>query len=183
MDALDAIKTRASAAKIEAPGPSPEDLQTILAAGALAPDHGRLSPWRFTVIEGEAREKLASLMAAAQLAKAPDTSAESLEKTRQKAFRAPTIIAIASEITPGTKIPDIEQIMAVAAGVQNMFLAAHALGYGVMWKTGAVAYHAPAKEGLGFGANDQIVALLYLGTLVRHLPGRDVDPMTPVRRL
>jgi nitroreductase len=63
MDALTAIGTRISASKLGPPGPSPEELGIILKMGMRAPDHGRLSPWRFVVIEGDARAKFGEAMA------------------------------------------------------------------------------------------------------------------------
>ena len=90
---------------------------------------------------------------------------------RAKPLRAPTIVIAAARISKG-KIPDVEQIASVAAGVQNMFLAAHALGYGVMWKTGAAAYDPEVKTALGLLREDHIVAMLYLGTIVT--PGKIV---------
>lgn len=132
-------------------------------ACARAPDHGRLRPWRFVVLEGAAREKLGDAMARVSLAKFPQSTPEQLDGERRKVLRAPTIIVVAARITQG-KIPEVEQIAAVAAGVENMMLLAQSLGYGAMWKTGAAAYDAQAKIALGLAAQDHVVAFLYLGT-------------------
>lgn len=165
MDLHEAINTRVSALKLGAPGPTSEHLEQILRAGLRAPDHGRLKPWRYVVLEGEARMKLADAMAELLRRKAPQCTQAQLDAERNKPMRAPTIVVAAARIAKG-KIPDVEQIAAVAAGVQNMFLLAHALGYGAMWKTGAAAYDADVKVALGLKAEDQIVAMLYLGTVV-----------------
>ena len=103
-------------------------------------------------------------MAGMLRAKAPQATPEQLAAERGKPLRAPTIIAVAAHITKG-KIPDVEQVAAVSAAAQNMFLAAHALGVGAMWKTGAAAYDPTVKSLLGLAADDQIVAFLYLGTI------------------
>ncbi len=132
-------------------------------AGVRAPDHGRLRPWRFVVLEGAAREKLGDAMARLSLAKFPQSTPEQLDGERRKVLRAPTIVVVAARITQG-KIPEVEQVAAVAAGVENMVLVAQALGYGAMWKTGAAAYDAQTKTMLGLAAQDHIVAFLYLGT-------------------
>ncbi len=163
MDLLTAIESRASALKLTEPAPTRAHLEQIMRAGVRAPDHGRLRPWRFVVLEGAAREKLGNEMARLSLAKFPHSTPEQLEGERRKALRAPTIIVAAARITPG-KIPEVEQIGAVAAGVENMILTAQALGYGAMWKTGAPAYDAQTKAMLGLTAQDHIVAFLYLGT-------------------
>jgi nitroreductase len=164
MELLEAIQSRVSALKLTAPGPSPEHLEQILRAGLRAPDHGRLKPWRFVVLEGDSRFKLADAMVEMFRRKAPQAAQTQLDAERAKPMRAPTIVVVAARISKG-KIPEIEQIAAVAAGVQNMFLAAHALGYGAMWKTGAAAYDAEVKTTLGLLPEDHIVALLYLGTI------------------
>jgi len=163
MDLLEGIRSRASALKLGEPGPSPEHLEEILRAGLRAPDHGRLKPWRFVVLEGQTKSRLADAMAEMLRRKQPQATQAQLDAERAKTARAPTIVVVAARITKG-KIPEIEQVCSVAAGVQNMFLAAHALGYGAMWKTGAAAYDPEVKKALGLLPDDHIVAMLYLGT-------------------
>jgi nitroreductase len=165
MNVLEAIESRASAAKLSAPGPTRAHLEQIIRAGTRAPDHGRLRPWRFAVMEGDARLRLGNALAEMFKAKQPQATEAQLDGERAKVLRAPTIIAVAAHITPG-KIPELEQLCAVAAGVENMFLAANALGYGAMWKTGAGAFDVNVKRALGFAAEDQVIAFLYLGTVL-----------------
>jgi nitroreductase len=165
LDVLTAIQSRASAAKLTAPGPSDDELRAILSAGVRAPDHGRLRPWRFIVIEGKARDQFADLLGHALKARDPSASDASIEMERAKAMRAPTVIVVAAATQPEhPKIPAIEQILAVGAAVENMILAAQALGYGAMWKTGGLAYDPFVKEGLGLDPTHHIASLLYLGT-------------------
>lgn len=169
MDLFTAIHTRASAIKLSEPAPRREHLLQIMAAGASAPDHGKLAPWRFVVIAGEARALLGDAMTASLLRREPNATADQQTRERDKAMRAPCIIAVAARIKKPHKVPEIEQVLAAGAAVQNMFLAAHALGYGVMWKTGLAAYDAAVKSVLGLQADDHIVAFLYLGTA--SMPG------------
>jgi len=164
MDLLDGIESRTSALKLTEPAPSREQLQRIIAAGTRAPDHGRLRPWRFIVLEGDARRQLGDAMAAMLLAKMPGASPEQLDSERRKPLRAPAIVVAAAHITKG-KIPEMEQVLAVGAAVQNMMLAAYSLGYGAMWKTGGAAYDARTKQLLGLAPEDHVVAFLYLGTV------------------
>lgn len=164
MDLFTAIATRASAIKLCDPAPSHEHLLQILQAGTLAPDHGKLAPWRFVVMQKTARAALGELMAQGHLQRNPDATPDELQRERNKVLRAPCIIAAAAQIKKPHKVPEIEQVLAVGAAVQNMFLAAHALGYGVMWKTGPAAYDAAIKHHLGLATDDHIVALLYLGS-------------------
>lgn len=163
MDLLTGIESRTSAIKLTDPAPSREHIERIIAAGTRAPDHGRLRPWRFVVLEGDARRTLADAMAELLRKKIPASTTEQLDGERRKAMRAPVIIAVAAHITQG-KIPEIEQVLAVGAAVQNMMLAAQALGYGAMWKTGGAAYDPAIKQLLGLDIEDHIVAFLYLGT-------------------
>lgn len=182
MDALTAIGTRASAAKLTEPGPTPEQLDIILRMGTRAPDHGRLSPWRFVVIEGDARLKFGEAMADIRR-RLPDPTEREIERELGKAMRAPTIVAVAARITNPDRIPPIEQILAAGAATQNMMLAAHALGLGAMWKTGTAAYDGPLKQVLGLQEDDHIVAFLYLGRPVSYAPPRRNEPELPVTRL
>jgi nitroreductase len=169
MELMEGIESRTSALKLTGPGPTREHIEQIIKAGTRAPDHGRLRPWRFVVVEGDARKRLGEAMASILRAKMPDATQQQLDAEAGKVMRAPTIIIVAAKIAKG-KIPELEQFAAVAAAAQNMFLAAHALGYGAMWKTGAVAYDRNAKELLGLVAEDHIVGLLYLGTTAQAGP-------------
>ncbi len=169
MNLLDAIDSRTSALKLAEPGPSREHIERIIKAGTRAPDHGRLRPWRFVVLEGDARKKLGDAMASLLKEKLPEVSDAQLASEAGKPLRAPTIIAVGAKISKG-KIPEIEQVAAVAAGIQNMFLVARALGYGVMWKTGGAAYASSVKELLNLAPEDHIVGFLYLGTPAANGP-------------
>jgi nitroreductase len=164
MEAIDLILTRESALKLDTPAPSEADLDTMFQSAARAPDHGRLRPWRFVVIEGDKRARLGELMADSMRRRMPDASADMLDRERAKPRRAPTIVVAAAHVRKGHKIMECEQIAAAAAAAQNIMLAAHALGYGAMWKTGEPAYDPAVKTALGLEADDEIMGFLYLGT-------------------
>jgi nitroreductase len=168
MELLAAIDTRSSAGRLTQPGPTPEDLARILEAAGRAPDHGRLKPWRFIVLDTDLREKFSAAAAAAKRLRLPAMNDEQFAAEREKVLRSPTIVVIACIPNRGqTKIPEIEQIIAAGAAAQNLFLAAYDLGYGVMWKTGAAAYDATVKAILGLDANDHIVGIMHLGTRLK----------------
>ncbi len=183
MDLLTAIDSRASALRLSEPAPSRAHLERIIDAGAQAPDHGKLAPWRFVVLGNIARQQLGETMAQDLARREPNADAELLQRERNKAGRAPCIIAVAARITKPHKVPESEQALAVAAAVQNMFLTAYALGYGVMWKTGPAAYSPQVKRLLGLNEDDHLVALLYLGTQVMPGPSRGPAFKEPVRWL
>lgn len=171
MDALTALTTRASAAKLAAPAPSPADLDRMLEAAVRAPDHGRLRPWRFVVIEGEGLKRFGDLLVDQLREKRPDLPAEVVEKEREKPLRAPMIVLVAAKVAVDhPKIPVLEQILSAGVAAQNIFLAAHALGYGAMWKTGDAAYDPAIKAAFGLEPSDEIVGYLYLGTPAAPTP-------------
>ena len=174
MDVLEAIAGRVSAIRLGEPGPTDEQIDTILNAAVRAPDHGRLSPWRLVVVEGSAREKLGQAYVELKRKSHPETPQFDEAAEMAKAFRAPTIIAVGVRVDENHKVPAIEQILSAGAAVQNMFLAAHALGLGVMWKTGALVYDDDMKSLLGLKTSDAVVALLFVGTAPKLRPPRVV---------
>jgi len=175
MDALTALMTRVSPARLL---PDPVDdaaLQQVLLAGVRAPDHGRLRPWKFLVIRGEARTRLGEVLAQALQQRDPGASEGQLRSERDKPLRAPVIVVVAAAIQPAHKIPEIEQVESAAAAAQNMLLAAHALGMGGFWRTGAPAYDNHVKAALGLKPGDEIVGLLYIGRVQTAGPAPAAD--------
>jgi nitroreductase len=164
MQAIEALLKRRSARTLTAPAPDAGALELIFESAARAPDHGRLRPWRFIVVEGAARERFGTLLAEHLRRTHPGAAEEAVQRERQKAFRAPLIVVVAAVVDPAVKIPAIEQILAAGAAAQNMMLAAFALGFNAMWKTGAAAYDEAVKAALGLVPTDAIVGFLYLGT-------------------
>ncbi len=145
----------------------------MLEAAVRAPDHGQLAPWRFFVLEPAQRDRFAEVVAAARLQRDPHAPPEALEAERNKIKRIPMIIVVACVIAPGSeKIPPIERVLAVGAAVQNLLLAAHALGYGAVWKTGAAAYDAAVKGALGLTPADHLIAIVHVGTALASAPVR-----------
>lgn len=166
MELFTAIETRTSAARLKAPGPTPDELARLLEAAAHAPDHGRLRPWRFIVLDAESRGRFADAVVEARRGRSPAPTAEQLTIERDKVWRSPTVVVIGCAVQrDNPKIPEIEQVIAVGAAAQNLFLAAHASGYGVMWKTGPAAYEPGVKAAVGLKPDDHIVAIMHLGTL------------------
>ena len=167
MDLIEAIDTRSSSAQLSAPGPTPAHLELILHAAERAPDHGRLKPWRLIVLEGAAREGCAAAAAEAKRRRVPALTESQVASDREKILRSPTLIVVACSLREHPKVPEIEQIVATGAAAENLFLAAHALGYGVMWKTGAAAYDPEVKTAIGLEPRDHIVGIIHLGTRLK----------------
>ena len=182
MDALTALHSRSSASELEAPGPTPEQLTNIVKAGLRASDHGRLRPWKFLLIEGNARQKLGDLFVKVALEDQPDLGNEECTKLQNNPLRAPTIIVIVARVRPSDKIPAIEQTLSAAGAAQLMLLAAHAQGLGAIWKTGKMAYHPRVHSGLGLENGEQILGFLYFGKIKNAKPANELkvtDFITP----
>jgi nitroreductase len=152
---------------LAAPGPSPADLERILAAAERAPDHGRMKPWQLLVLDDAARHRFAGAAAEAKRRRSSSMSEEQLAAEREKMLRSPTLVVVGCVVRENPKVPEIEQVIAAGAAAENLFLAAHDLGYGVMWKTGAAAYDPDVKALLGLKATDHIVGIMHLGTRVK----------------
>jgi len=165
MDAIEALMGRVSPAQLVEPGPTPGQLQTLLGVAARAPDHGRMQPWRFILIEGEARHRFGEVMAQSLKRREPDAPEGKLEAERKKPLRAPLVVVVAAAVKENPKVPDVEQVVAAGAAAQNMLVAAHAMGLGGFWRTGAIAYDPEVKRALGLGQQNAIVGFLYLGSI------------------
>ncbi len=172
MEALESLLSRASCPVLADPAPDGAALERILAAAASAPDHGRLRPWRFLLVRGAARGRLGEVLAAAFRRREPEAPEALASKERQKPLRAPLIVVVAAAQREAAKVPAIEQIAAAAAAAENLLLAAHALGFGGMWRTGWPAYDVGVKAALGLAPSDSVVGFLYLGTPGQALPPR-----------
>ena len=164
MNALDLMLSRESALKLQSPGPSADELEQMLASAVRAPDHGRLRPWHFIVIDEDRRAAFGAVMAESLRRRDTSASEPELQRERDKAFRSPVIVVVAAKVKREHKIPEIEQIASASAAAQTIMLAAPALGYGAVWKTGAPAYDPAVKTALGLQAEDNIIGFLYIGT-------------------
>jgi nitroreductase len=168
MDLFEAIETRSSAGRLVAPGPDPAQLERILAAAVHAPDHGRLKPWRLSVLDDAGRRRYADAVMSARARRPPEPTAEQLRIEGEKIWRSPTVVVVGCVVHKDhAKVPEIEQVLSVGAVAQNLFLAAHALGFGVMWKTGWAAYDDEVKASVGLQPHDHLVGIMHLGTRVQ----------------
>ncbi len=183
MDVRTALLTRCSPPKLVEPAPDDAQLEAMFTAAVRAPDHGRLAPWRFLVLRGAAREILADAMAADLRAKRPEAPAEEIAAARGKPLRSPLLVVAYAAVREHPKVPAIEQITATAAAVQNLWLQAHAMGFGMLWKTGAAAYSPRVKTALGVAAGDTIVGILHLGTPAAPGTLREPDVASVVSHL
>src|SRR3954471_11882683 len=150
-DALDLLKSRRSVKPMEltAPGPSAGDIETLLTVASRVPDHGKLTPWRFIVFEGEARLKAGAAIEAAFRAKYPEAKPEQIDYEQKRLARAPLVIAVVSRAGPHVKIPEWEQVLSAGAAAMSLVLAAHALDFAANWITEWYAYDRRVLDALG----------------------------------
>jgi nitroreductase len=163
MELLEAIHTRQSIPKVK-PDRVPRHLvEKLLSAAVQAPNHHHIRPWRFVVLEGEARQRLGDVMAQSLKKRQPETLEPALEVERARPLRAPLLIAVGVDKPKEAKVVEVENICATAAAAENLLLAAHALGLAGMWRTGPGAYDPDVKAFLGFVPDQHLISFLYIG--------------------
>jgi nitroreductase len=179
-DALEVIRARRSIGRLTEPAPSDDELRWIFEAAAAAPDHGELRPWRFIILRGEAKDAFGEVLADAYLARVQAIGASptdgQLKKERTKLGRAPIVVVVCAINQHSEEIPWVEQLLAAGAAAENMLLAATALGYASMWRTGPAAYDHRVLHALGLDDRDAVVGFIYLGT---PNEGRELPPHEP----
>lgn len=162
---LDLLATRRSVPlpHLAGPGPDPEELERLLTVAARVPDHGKLVPWRFIVIEGEGRARAGELIAKAFLADEPDADESRVAQERGRLSHAPVVVAVVSRARPHPKIPDWEQVLSAGAVCMNLVVAARAMGFSATWLTQWYAFDRRVLDGLGLGPEERIAGFLHIG--------------------
>ena len=164
---IDFLLQRKSEPRLQAPGPDADTLEKAFQCAANTPDHALLRPWRYLVVEGAGLEALGEMFASTC---GEGSSAKEREKLRLAPLRAPMIIIGIASHTPHPKVPESEQAFSAAVGMGHLSLALQAAGFGVMWRTGGIAYHPDVMAGLGLAENEQIIGFLYTGSAASEKP-------------
>jgi nitroreductase len=160
------------------PAPDDKQLRLILKIALSAPDHGRLHPYRFLSIRGDARQKLSGIFGRATEQRDPDVEPAYLQKQMDKPLRSPLILVVVASPIESPKIPQIEQILSAGAAAHNVLLAANALGFGSVWLTGANAYDEYVCSELGLDESEHIIGFIYLGTPTMDFPPRPIPEVS-----
>ena len=181
-DALELLKTRRSIKPIELNGPAPTgaEVDTLLTVASRVPDHGKLTPWRFIIFEGDARLAAGDAIVAAFRSKYPDAKAEQAEAERGRLARAPLVIAVVSRAGPHAKIPEWEQVLSAGAAAMSLVLAAHAMGYAANWITEWYAYDRGVLAALGLADNERIAGFVHIGRPVQPPEDRPRPPLDAI---
>jgi len=174
-DALQLLKTRRSVKPMEMTGPAPSaaEVETLLGIASRVPDHGKLTPWRFIVFEGDARLAAGQAIAAVFAADHPEATPDQLEFERKRLARAPLVIAVVSRAAPHVKIPEWEQQLSAGASAMNLVIAAHAMGYAASWITEWYAYDRRVLDKLGLAPNERIAGFVHIGRAAKPPEERD----------
>jgi nitroreductase len=163
-DTLQSLQTRNSAPRLVTPAPSREQLDEILQAALRVPDHAWLRPWRFVAIEGERREDFGEVLERCLLRRDPVADVSAREKARAAPLRAPLVLVVVARLQEHPKVPADEQRLSAGCAAHAILLAAEALGYAGIWRTGNAAFDPYVGSALGLVDNEEVIAFLYLGT-------------------
>jgi nitroreductase len=147
-----------------APGPSDEEIRMLVRAASRAPDHQRLKPFRFLVIPPDAREALADVFEAAERELDPGIAGERLERAREKALHAPTLLAVISRVQENDEVPEIEQRASAGAALGYVVLAADLLGYGAMAVSGRKVATQAMRRAFDLAGNEELLCFVGIGT-------------------
>ena len=179
MDTLTAMLTRRAYGRLSAPAPSAVEIRLLLEAAAAAPDHGALRPFRFTVLQGETQDAFGVVLEAAYRKRCRaaqlEPDAAKAAKERAKLGRAPLVIVVAAARQSSEKIPWADQRDAAVASAMSIVLAAHALGYGAIWRTGTPCDDDDVKSAIGRAPDDAIVGFIYIGTIDQPKAAKPID--------
>ena len=164
-DALALISRRRSVAPVNLTGPAPdrETLDTLLRLASRVPDHGKLAPWRFIVIEGDARERAGRIALDLRLTDKPDLDEAARVGELTRFSRSPLVIAVVSRAAPHAKIPEWEQVLSAGASAMALEFAAAALGLVSTWLTEWCAYDARFCAALGLQPHERIAGFVHIG--------------------
>jgi nitroreductase len=181
-DTIDLLKTRRSVKPMELhkPGPSAAQIDTLLTIASRVPDHGKLTPWRFIVFEGDARLKAGERIATVFRAANPQATADQIEFERNRLARAPLVIAVVSRAGAHAKIPEWEQLLSSGAAAMNLVIGANAMGFAASWLTEWYAYDRKVLDALGLGPNEKIAGFVHIGTPATSPTDRDRPALAAV---
>ncbi len=164
-DTIALLKRRRSAppAVMSGPGPTAEELKTILTIASRVPDHGKLAPWRFVVFEGGARERAGRIALGVRLEDKPDLDEGAKAEELRRFTRAPLVVAVVSRAVPHAKIPEWEQVLSSGAACMNLIVAARALRFSATWLTEWTAYDSRFRAAIGLAEHERIAGFIHIG--------------------
>lgn len=163
MDALTLLTSRCSEKNLTSPAPNKAQLEQIFQAALRAPDHGKLQPYRFIVIENDGLNKFETLLKSA--VSELNLGEKRLQKAEKISRQAPMVIAVVAKIDKTIeKVPAWEQMLCAGSATYAMQLAANALGFDNVWVTAPWVDGTALRQAFHCDANDKVIAFLLIGT-------------------
>ena len=161
-DVLKFLATRrsTSALTLTEPAPSPGEIETLLRLATRVPDHGKLSPWRFVILQGEAKAAFAARLEALAIGRGDQTAAAA----KLGKLKVPPLAIAVISAPKADKIPQWEQLLSAGAVGATLLYATLAMGYGANWITDWYAYDPDAKAILGLSGDEQVAGFMLIGT-------------------
>lgn len=147
-----------------APGPDDGELETILRLATRVPDHGRLVPWRFIVLKGEARGEAGARLDALYAVQNPDLPAAKADMWRTYLLRAPVTVVLVSRPDPAAKVPEFNQVLSAGAAGMALVTAATALGFAAQWLLKWPGRDPEAAALLGVQPGEKVAGFIHLGS-------------------
>ena len=180
---LSLLETRRSAKPRDliGPGPSPAELERMLAIAARTPDHGKLTPWRFVTVADDQRDAFAALLQDALAEEDPGATGAHRQKEQDFAHYAGQLVVLVSAPVRDHKIPLWEQELSCGAAGMNLLLAAHALGYVAGWVTGWRAYSERVRSAF-CAPGERIAGFIFIGHAGREIDDRPRPPLSDIVR-
>ena len=171
-----------SAKRMKGPGPSREQVHTLIACATRVPDHGKLTPWRFVIFDGDARADFGEVLVRALKSNEPDAGEERIAQERARLLRAPVVIAAVSRVREAIPIPEWEQTLSAGAACQTLCIAAHAMGFVASWITEWYAYDPLVRDALELKSGERVAGFIYLGHPAEPLVDRPRPPFEAVAK-
>ena len=153
------LRRSTSAVTLTEPAPSADELDALIRLAARVPDHGKLSPWRFVILQGEAKARFAAQLEAIALARGDQTAAAKLGK-----LKIPPLCVAVISAPKRAAIPQWEQQLSAGAVCTTLLYATQAAGYGANWITDWYAYDAQATAALGLTGEEKVAGFILMGT-------------------
>ncbi|CAD1788327.1 nitroreductase [Xanthomonas euroxanthea] len=172
LQALDARRSVPSK-QLGEPGPDDDTLLRMLASAVRVPDHGKLVPFRFLRISGDARQALGDFLAERTQAADPLAPPAAVEKDRNRFNDAPLVVVVIATLRPGHKVPEQEQLLTAGCVCFALLQAAQAHGFGAQWLTAWMAYDPAVTGYLGLEQNERIAGFIHIGTPRMQVPERE----------
>ncbi|MNM58062.1 putative NAD(P)H nitroreductase YdjA [compost metagenome] len=161
------------------PAPDADTLLRMLQSAVRVPDHGKLVPYRFLQLRGDARHALGEFLAQRSRQRDPQVAEAAVEKDRLRFSHAPLIVTVIARLQPDHKVPVQEQLLTAGCVCFALLQAAQGAGFGAQWLTAWMAYDAEVSRHLGLVENERIVGFIHIGTPKLDVPDRErPDPAT-----